>query len=71
MNDFSAISQFAGVIGAILSMLYKSECWLFDRVSRHPMTKVADQLYEYGCHKGNYGMLNIRCDEQMKDCRGE
>jgi hypothetical protein len=35
------------------------------------MTKVADQLYEYGCHEGNYGMLNIRRDEQMKKCRGE
>jgi hypothetical protein len=35
------------------------------------MTKVADQLYEYGCHEGNYGMLNIRRDEQVKECRGE
>jgi hypothetical protein len=24
-----------------------------------PMTKVAGQLYEYACHEGNYGMLNI------------
>ena len=24
-----------------------------------PMTKVAGQLYEYGCHEGNYGMENI------------
>jgi hypothetical protein len=24
-----------------------------------PMTKVAGQLYEYGCHEGNYGMVNI------------
>ncbi|MEX0903143.1 MAG: hypothetical protein WDZ76_10505 [Pseudohongiellaceae bacterium] len=24
-----------------------------------PMTKVAGQLYEYGCHEGNYGMTNI------------
>ncbi|MGI9250578.1 MAG: hypothetical protein ACR2PR_05220 [Pseudohongiellaceae bacterium] len=24
-----------------------------------PMIKVAGQLYEYGCHEGNYGMTNI------------
>lgn len=24
-----------------------------------PMTRVAGQLYEYGCHEGNYGMINI------------
>lgn len=24
-----------------------------------PITKVAGQLYEYACHEGNYGMLNI------------
>lgn len=24
-----------------------------------PMTKVAGQLYEYACHEGNYGMVNI------------
>ena len=24
-----------------------------------PMTKVAGQLYEYACHEGNYGMLNL------------
>lgn len=35
-----------------------------------PMTKVAGQLYEYGCHEGNYGMMNIlrgeRVAEQME-----
>jgi hypothetical protein len=35
------------------------------------MTKVANQLHENGCHEGNYGMLNIRREEQMKECRGE
>ncbi len=34
-----------------------------------PMTKVAGQLYEYACHEGNYGMVNIlrgeRAAEQM------
>ncbi len=34
-----------------------------------PMTKVAGQLYEYGCHEGNYGMVNIlrgmRLEEKM------
>ncbi len=33
-----------------------------------PMTKVAGQLYEYACHEGNYGMINIlrgaRADER-------
>ena len=24
-----------------------------------PMTRVAGQLYEYACHEGNYGMMNI------------
>jgi hypothetical protein len=24
-----------------------------------PMAKVAGQLYEYACHEGNYGMLNM------------
>jgi hypothetical protein len=23
------------------------------------MTKVAGQVYEYACHEGNYGMVNI------------
>ena len=23
------------------------------------MTKVAGELFEYACHEGNYGMLNI------------
>ncbi|MDE0732411.1 MAG: hypothetical protein OSB72_05085, partial [Gammaproteobacteria bacterium] len=32
-----------------------------------PMTKVAGQLYEYGCHEGNYGMLNILRGERMKE----
>ena len=34
-----------------------------------PMTKVAGQLYEYACHEGNYGMVNIlrgaRAEEAM------
>ena len=36
-----------------------------------PMTKVAGQLYEYGSHEGNYGMLNILRGERMKERRGE
>ena len=39
-----------------------------------PMTKVAGQIYEYACHEGNYGMVNIlrgaRMDEQ-RAARGE
>ena len=34
-----------------------------------PMTKVAGQLYEYGCHEGNYGMMNILRGERMKERR--
>lgn len=34
-----------------------------------PMTKVAGQIYEYACHEGNYGMVNIlrgaRVEEAM------
>ncbi len=34
-----------------------------------PLTKVGGQLYEYGCHEGNYGMVNIlrgaRVQERM------
>ncbi len=34
-----------------------------------PMTKVAGQVYEYACHEGNYGMINIlrgaRVQEQL------
>jgi hypothetical protein len=36
-----------------------------------PMTKVAGQLYEYACHEGNYGMVNIlrgaRVQERMAE----
>lgn len=34
-----------------------------------PLTKVAGQLYEYACHEGNYGMVNMlrgaRAEERM------
>lgn len=33
-----------------------------------PMTKVA-QLYEYGCHEGNYGMVNILRGERIAEQR--
>ena len=36
-----------------------------------PMTKVAGTLYEYACHEGNYGMLNILRGERMKELRAE
>lgn len=32
-----------------------------------PMTKVAGQLYEYGCHEGNYGMVNILRGERRAE----
>ncbi|PCH63627.1 MAG: hypothetical protein COC19_00810 [SAR86 cluster bacterium] len=34
-----------------------------------PMTKVAGQLYEYACHEGNYGMLNILRGERVTEQR--
>jgi hypothetical protein len=34
-----------------------------------PLTKVAGQLYEYGCHEGNYGMLNILRGERAEEAR--
>lgn len=34
-----------------------------------PMTKVAGQLYEYGCHEGNYGMINLLRGERMSEIR--
>ena len=34
-----------------------------------PMTKVAGQLYEYACHEGNYGMVNILRGERMEEAR--
>jgi len=41
-----------------------------DRISAIvPMTKVAGQLYEYACHEGNYGMVNILRGERMAERR--
>ncbi|MCY4266022.1 MAG: hypothetical protein OXE78_14390 [Gammaproteobacteria bacterium] len=34
-----------------------------------PMTKVAGQIYEYACHEGNYGMVNILRGERMQEAR--
>jgi len=34
-----------------------------------PMTKVAGQIYEYACHEGNYGMVNILRGERMEEMR--
>lgn len=39
-------------------------------IATMPMTKVAGTLYEYGCHEGNYGMLNILRGERMRERRG-
>lgn len=36
-----------------------------------PMTKVAGQLYEYGCHEGNYGMGNILRGERRAEMAGD
>ena len=32
-----------------------------------PMTKVAGLLYEYACHEGNYGMVNILRGARMQE----
>lgn len=40
-------------------------------VATMPMTKVGGLLYEFGCHEGNYGLLNILRGERMKERRGE
>jgi hypothetical protein len=32
-----------------------------------PMTKVQDQLYEYACHEGNYGMFGILSGERAQE----
>ncbi len=34
-----------------------------------PLTKVAGQLYEYACHEGNYGMLNLLRGKRFEDAR--
>ena len=34
-----------------------------------PMSKVDGQLYEYACHEGNYGMVNILRGERMNERR--
>ena len=35
-----------------------------------PMAKVDGQLYEYACHEGNYGMVNILRGERISELRG-
>ena len=35
-----------------------------------PMTKVEAQLYEYACHEGNYGMVNILRGARRKEANG-
>jgi hypothetical protein len=34
-----------------------------------PLTKVAGLLYEYACHEGNYGMLNILRGARVEESR--
>ena len=38
-------------------------------VARIPMAKVDGQMYEYACHEGNYGMVNILRGERMEEAR--
>ena len=38
-------------------------------VAMVPMSKVDGQLYEYACHEGNYGMVNILRGERMSERR--
>ena len=32
-----------------------------------PMSKIDEELYEYACHEGNYGMVNILRGQRMED----
>jgi hypothetical protein len=34
-----------------------------------PMAKVDGLMYEYACHEGNYGMVNILRGERMEEQR--
>ncbi len=34
-----------------------------------PLTKVAGRLYEYACHEGNYGMVNLLRGKRFEDAR--
>jgi hypothetical protein len=36
-----------------------------------PMTKVAGQIYEYACHEGNYGMVNILRGARVEEREAE
>ena len=36
-----------------------------------PMTKVAGQIYEYACHEGNYGMVNILRGARVEERQAE
>ena len=38
-------------------------------VVKVPMAKVDGQLYEYACHEGNYGMVNILRGERISELR--
>ena len=35
------------------------------------MQKNPDQLYEYACHEGNYGMTNLLADARVEDIAAE
>jgi hypothetical protein len=38
-------------------------------VARVPMSRVDGLMYEYACHEGNYGMVNILRGERMEERR--
>ena len=46
-------------------------CALFtDKITAiAPMAKVDGQIYEYACHEGNHGMVNILRGERMAEQR--
>ncbi len=41
--------------------------WTDKFTAVQPLTKVGGQLYEYGCHEGNYGMENILRGERVQE----
>jgi hypothetical protein len=48
-----------------------SKTWTRPWTVAVPLTKTEDQLYEYACHEGNYGMLGILSGARAEDRAAE
>ena len=48
--------------------------WVKPWTAAIPLTKISDQMYEYACHEGNYGMPNLlhgaRAEDKAAEQRG-